>query len=83
MEKALVLYQKLWNFYLQRRKLWNYTESYGTLIDEEKNHGILPKNYETLTYYGTIVKQWKFLKNFDVLRVKNYGSIPKTMVMEL
>ena len=71
MEKASVLYQRLWNFDLQWRKLWYYTESYGTLIDEEKKPWHFTKNYETLTYYGKDYGTGtKFLKNFDLLRGK-------------
>ena len=37
--KTMVLWKKLW-FY--GKKLWYYTENYGTSIYEEKKHGRLP-----------------------------------------
>ena len=37
---------------MANKKRWCYTENYGTLIYEGKNHGRLQKNYKTLIDNG-------------------------------
>ena len=49
MEKTMVLY----------RKLWYYTENYGTLIYYDKNYGTMEKNYGTME--KTIVREYSKL----------------------
>ena len=44
MEKTMVLW----------KKLWYYTENYGTLIYFGKNYGTMGKNYGTIVNYSLL-----------------------------
>lgn len=39
----MVLYRKLWNYGFTKEKTWQINKNQETLIDNEKNYDIIPK----------------------------------------
>ena len=60
MEEAMVLW----------KKLWYYTQNYGTSIYEGKIHGSLPKTMKIgfiMNNYGNILRKSKFCNTYIIL----------------
>ena len=73
----MVLHQKLWNFDLRRRKTWQITKNYETLIYNGKSYGIYQniEVFKQIYSFRTLIYNGKTM----ALQEKNYDTIPNTI----